>query len=197
MNKIAFSFDEKLFLALNGRHSEFLDQVMLLASNLFSSIPIFILIAVIATRYYKKQGYSYPLANSLLMICVLLIGFLFCLFVLPPTLSGLFERQRPCFNPSISNWVRLVGEDCNTTRSSFAVRPCITFCVTSFFLFTLKTDFPISKAALIFWSLMVAYSRIYLGIHYPFNVLIAVLIGFFCGYMTSRLYFYLKDDVFG
>ena len=197
MNKVAISFDEKLFLALNGNHSEFLDSVMLLASNLFSCIPIFIFIVFIAAKYYKKQGYSYPLANSVLLTGILLLGFMFCLFVLPPTFSGILERQKPCFNPSISSLVRMVGEDCSNTSSFFAVRPCVMFCITSFLLFTLKKEFPVTKAILIFWSLLVSYSRIYLGAHYPFNILIADLIGFFCGFITSRLYFYMKYDIFG
>ncbi|MBC7865861.1 MAG: phosphatase PAP2 family protein [Bacteroidia bacterium] len=196
MNKLINSIDEEIFLALNGSHSQFLDGLMLFASNLFSSIPILMLVACIATLYYKKQGYSHPVAKSVMLTTVLLLGFLFCLFVLPHAFSFLFERTKPCLNPNISTSVRMLGEDCNSSSSFFAVRPCIMFFITSFLFFTIKNDFPWVKAGLITWSLLVSYSRIYLGVHYPFNVLIADLAGILFGFILSRFYFFMKYEVF-
>jgi undecaprenyl-diphosphatase len=69
------------------------------------------------------------------------------------------------------------------------------FCITSFLFFSIKDDLKKTKAFLVFLSILVSYSRIYLGVHYPGNVLLADIIGIICGFITSRLYFYVKYDI--
>jgi undecaprenyl-diphosphatase len=194
MDQATNNLDEKVFLALNGNHSEFLDNIMLFASNLFSLIPIFILIIFVVNRYYKKQA-DYPLTHSIILTGVLLLFFLFSFKVLPGLFSAFFEREKPCLNPNISVFVRLLGENCNTGNNFFAVRPCIMFCIATFLLFTIKHDFIFFRILLIFWALLVSYSRIYLGAHYPLNVLISDIVGILVGFIGSRFYFYLRYNV--
>ena len=188
-------FEEKIFHFINGNHTDFLDFLMQFVSNLFLFIPIFILIAFVSAWYYKHQGYYHHKANSAMLIVILLCGFLFCFFVLPLIFPNLLGRTKPCLNPNISNWLRLVNEDCSDVNGSFALRPCVMFCITSFLFFSIKDDLKKTKAFLIFLSVLVSYSRIYLGAHYPGNVLLAGIMGIICGFITSRLYFYVKYDI--
>jgi len=167
---------------------------MLSASNLLSLIPVFILVAIIASKYYTKHG-GYPVVNTAILTTVLLIIFLFCFKVVPEIFSFFIERPRPCVNPNISLWVRLLGEECNNTTNFLPTRPCIVFCIASFLLFTFKNDFPVVKILFVLWALLVSYSRIYLGAYYPSSVIISGATGFLAGYLGSRIYFYLKYQV--
>jgi undecaprenyl-diphosphatase len=191
---LAENIDEKLFLKLNGVHSATLDYFMTLASNLFFCIPVLFLVGFVATRHFKKQN-EYPVANSLLLIFVLLLEFVFCLEIVPDIFSSFLQRERPCLNPNISALVRLVGEDCNSGYSFFALRPFIMFFITSFLFFSIRKELPIIKWLLVIWSVIVSYSRIYLGAHYPFNVVVADLAGIAVGFIGSRVYLYLKYKV--
>ncbi len=187
-------WDEKLFLFFNQSHSSFFDVLMLLSSNLLSLIPIFLLTAFVAHRYKKKDNY-HSTANLFVYLFSLLAVCFVCFEIIPQLFSLIIHREKPCLNPNISIWVRLLGEDCNTSNGIFAVRPCINFCITSFVLFTVKQNFTFIKIILVCWSLLVSYSRIYLGAHYPSNVLLADIIGIGLGYIGSRVYFQLTQNI--
>jgi len=189
-------FEEKIFRSINGSHTTFLDYLMMLASNLFLTIPIFVIIAIFSAKYYKDQGYYHPRTNASVVIIILFLSFIFCFLLLPQIFSFFLDRTKPCLNPNVSSWLRVVNEDCDASYTSFAFRPCIMFCITSFLFFTFKSDFKNTVLFLFFWSLLVSYSRIYLGVHYPSNVLLADIIGIFCGYITNRMYLYIKYNFF-
>jgi undecaprenyl-diphosphatase len=195
MTQALHVFEEKIFHLINGNHTDFLDYLMLLASNLLLFIPIIILIAFASDWYYKQHGYYHHIAKSVILTTVLLCGFFFCFFVLPYILPYILDRTKPCLNSNISTWLRLVNTDCNDVNGAFALRPCIMFCMTSFLFFSIKDDLKKTKIFLLFLSILVSYSRIYLGAHYPGNVLLADIIGIIFGFITSRLYFYVKYDI--
>jgi len=197
MNQTIQTFDESFFLTLNGSHSDFFDSIMLWASNLFVFIPLFIIITFIAIRYYKNNGAYHPIASALLLTGVLGLIYVICVDVMPYVFSFFYDREKPCLNPNIASMVRVVGEDCNynSVNNFFAIRPCIMFCVVSFISNTIKNDFSLFKILIVFFAILVAYSRIYLGIHYPLNVFIGIIIGLFLGYIASKLFFYIKNQV--
>jgi undecaprenyl-diphosphatase len=190
--------DEKLFLTLNSNHHAVLDYIMLFASNLLSFIPVFILCAFISIKYFKQQDDGYhPYFNLILLITILVTQYFVCRYLLEDVFKNLYYRDRPCENPDISSVIRLLGRNCNVQNHSlFAFKPCLIFCITSFLFFTIKQGFRGFKLLLVVWSLLVAYSRIYVGAHYPINVLVSGVTGIFMGYFISRFYFYLKYKLF-
>ena len=190
--------DENLFLTLNGTHHAILDYVMLIASNLLSFIPVFLLCAFIAIKYFKQQDDGYhPYLNLILLITILIIQYFVCRYLLENIFQILYYRDRPCENPDISSLVRLLGSNCNPqNHSMFSYKPCLIFCITSFLFFTIKQGYRGFKFVLVFWALLVAYSRIYVGAHYPMNVLVSGITGILMGYFISKFYFYLKYKLF-
>jgi undecaprenyl-diphosphatase len=197
MNLIIDKLDEKLFLALNGGHVKFLDYIMLTASSLFTFIPVFLLCIYITIKYFRKQDDRYyTFINIILLISVLAIQYFICSYLLDGMFKSLFYRDRPCVNPNISSFVRMLGRDCNPNNHSlFAYKACLIFCLTSFLFFTIKEGFRGIKWILLAWSILVAYSRVYVGSHYPVNVLISATTGVVAGYLVNRLYLYLKYNL--
>ncbi len=186
--------DESLFLILNGNHQAILDYLMLLASNLLSFIPVFLVSIYIAVKYFRKQDdYYYTFINIALIIVILVMQYFLCRYLLNDMFKGLLSRERPCVNPNISAFVRMLRNDCKTTpQSYFSYKTCLMFCLSSFLFFTVKEGFKGFKVLLIIWSLLVAYSRIYVGDHYPLNVFISAITGIATGYLIYRLYYYIK-----
>ncbi|MBS1635326.1 MAG: phosphatase PAP2 family protein [Bacteroidetes bacterium] len=189
------NLNTKIFLTLNGFHSDIMDQIMLAVSNTLLYIPFFIFLIFIARRYFKKQESDYLVENTVLLGTILAIQFMVCFFLVPAISGNLVHLERPCHNEAISPFIRLVGESCDSNGHYFAVRPCLTWLFTSFFFFTMRHHFRLIKWLFVIWSVIVCYSRIYLGVHYPSSVLYASLIGILFGYLGSKLYFYLKYNV--
>jgi len=190
--------NKSIFLALNGEHSDYLDPLMLTASNKFSFIPIFLLCTYVAIRYFRKQKEGYhPYINYILLFGVLSLQFFFCFNVLPAFFKSFFPMERPCSNPEISSFVRLLGTSCTPTpHSFFGYKSCLVFCFTSFLFFTIKEGFRGLKFLLVIWCCIVSYSRIYVGAHYPMNIILSNLIGIGVGYLGYRLYLYLRYNLF-
>ncbi len=189
--------DETLFLILNGKHYGVLDNLMLLASNLLMFIPVFLISTFIIIKYIRAHDdHYYTLLNIALILFVITIQYFLCRYLLDNAFKAFFTRERPCLNPNISSFVRMINNDCKTTlQPYFSYKTCLMFCLSSFLFFTVKEGFRGFKVILVLWSGLVAYSRIYVGDHYPLNVLISFVIGIALGYLVYRLYFYLKHNL--
>jgi undecaprenyl-diphosphatase len=189
--------DESLFLALNGNHHGVLDYLMIAASNLLMFIPVFIISTFIVIKYMRNNdSHYYTLMNTALILFVIVIQYFLCRYLLNETFRALFTRERPCLNPNISSFVRMLTNDCKTTlQPCFSYKVCLMFCLSTFLFFTVKEGFKGFKVLLILWSILVAYSRIYVGDHYPLSIVLSVAVGIVSGYLISGIYQYIKYDL--
>lgn len=189
--------DESLFLILNGNHQSILDYIMIIASNLLSFVPIFLISVFIAIKYLRKYNdHQHILMNFVLILVVLVVQYLVCRYLLDGTFKTFFSRERPCSNPNISAFVRLLDKDCKATlQPFFSFKACLIFSLCTFWFLTLGKEFRAFKIILIVWSFLVAYSRIYVGAHYPLSVLVSIAIGVLLGYIISSIYYYIKHDM--
>lgn len=189
--------DESLFLILNGNHYAVLDYIMLIISNLLTFIPVFLICTYVFIKYLRgREDYHYPIINTALIIVVLAMQYFLCRYFLHDIFKEFSNRERPCSNPNISAFVRLLGGNCKPNNHSiFTYKTCLMFCLSSFLFFTIKEDFKVFKLVLILWALTVAYSRIYLGNHYPLNVLCSAATGIAAGYLIYKFYYYIKYNL--
>ncbi len=189
--------DESLFLILNGNHQSVLDYLMLTASNVLSFIPVFLLSVFIAVKYIRKQDdHYYTFINIALVLLIIVAQYIICRYLLNDMFKSFISRERPCLNPNISSFVRMLNNDCKSTlQPFFSYKTCLMFCLCSFLFFTVKKGFRGFKVILVLWSLLVAYSRIYVGDHYPLSVLISIITGIASGFIIYRLYYYIKYDL--
>ena len=194
MNIEIDKFDEKLFLALNGNYHSWLDYFMVFASNLFSFVPVFLITIFIAIKYFRMNDDGYhPYLNVLLLIMVLFLQFVVSHYFLNDFFKKIIHLDRPCENPEISPFVRLVGRDCHAgVYSLFSYKTCLIFSLCSFLFFTIKEGYNKFKVTLLIWAFFVAYSRVYVGDHYPINIFLSGLIGILQGFIVNRIYFYIK-----
>jgi undecaprenyl-diphosphatase len=86
--------------------------------------------------------------------------------------------------------MRLVKNSCGGRFGYFSAHAANSFVVASFFTFLLKPKFKQIGLLLFFWAIIVAYSRIYIGVHFPLDVLTGAIIGLGMSWLFAKLYIF-------
>ena len=170
--------DEHLFLFLNGSHAPWLDQLMFWVTNKYTWFPLyFILIAATVARY-RTRG---------LLMC---LGMVLAVGLSDHITSGLmkpfFARLRPCQVPEWQNVVHLVT-GCGGRYGFASSHASTTFALATTVWLMLRSWSPWFGVAF-GWSALVAYSRVYVGVHYPLDILVGAAVGVLVGWLAYQLY---------
>jgi undecaprenyl-diphosphatase len=172
--------DTELFLFLNGMHNSFFDGFMYWMSDKFIWIPLYLLIAYFVIKEYKMRG----------LIMILTIGVIIALS--DQTASGLIknavQRLRPSRDPMLAGLVHLSKAGAGGKYGFVSSHAANVFAVTGFLGFVLDRKFNWLKYTLVVWAILVSYSRIYNGVHYPGDVIGGALVGFFYAWVFAILY---------
>lgn len=177
--------DTNLFVYLNGLGSETYDKLWLIITNQLNWTPLFLLIFYLI---YKKIGGKQTL--YVLLFIAILIAFTDQTTNL---VKNTVQRLRPCNNPEINTFIRVV--QARKSFSFFSGHAANTMAVATFLYLVLKRHFKY-LGFLFLWPLVFAYSRIYLGLHYPGDILTGYFVGAVFGTLIYLLYRKLKPRYF-
>jgi undecaprenyl-diphosphatase len=170
--------DTRLFLFINGLNSETFDGIMWWVSGKTTWWPFYLLL--LGFLGWQK---GWQLAPMILFITATVL-------LTDQTSVHLFKnvllRLRPCHEPSLSGLVHLVNNKCGGQYGFISSHAANTFGIAGLFLFWIRKKW--FTALMVTWALLVGYSRIYLGVHYPGDVLAGSLWGLGCGWLVFRLF---------
>lgn len=178
------SLDEQILLIINGHHTAFLDELMTLVTGKWIWIPLYLLLIDIL---FKKLGPKYAVLSLISIALAIFMADQICASLIRPYVG----RMRPT-NPDnpIYHLITIVD---GYARGGYGWPSC--HAANTFALATLLSMVFRSKYFTVFifsWATLVSFSRIYLGVHYPGDIVCGAIIGSFLGYLAlvivTRLY---------
>ena len=179
--EILKTIDTVLFLYLNGLHNAFFDAIMYWLSNKLIWIPMYLLIVFFMIRRYKMRG--------VLMLLFVVLAITLCDETASGLLKNTVQRLRPSHDPALAGLVHLSKAGPGGLYGFASSHAANVFGLATFIWFVFDEKFKLLKYWLFVWAILVSYSRIYNGVHYPGDVLAGSFIGMAYGYLMAKAYF--------
>ncbi|MFC7774325.1 phosphatase PAP2 family protein [Flavobacterium sp. GCM10027622] len=177
--------DKELLVFLNGLGSEPFDGFWLLITKQLHWSPIFLLVF-----YFLQKKIGWKNFGIVILVLTLLIVFTDQVTNL---VKNSVQRLRPCNDLEINSIIRIVKS--SSTYSYFSGHAANSMASTVF-MFALMRKYYRYAFLLFLFPLIFAYSRIYLGLHFPGDILSGYLFGIFSGYTFYRLYLIILQKYF-
>lgn len=185
MLETLLELDRDVFVYLNSLGSESWDGFWLFITKQFNWAPIFAIILYLA---FKRLGWRHAL---------LVVGIIAILVAFTDQSTNLikntFQRLRPGSDPALADLIRAVQK---RNSFSFISGHASSSMASAFFLFHVLRPYLKYMGFIFIWPLIFAYSRIYLGLHYPGDIIIGYLWGITTASLALLLYRYLRDKIF-
>jgi membrane-associated phospholipid phosphatase len=174
--------DKVLVLLIQHDSDHFLfDKVMPVLRDPFTWIPLYAFMLYYAIRKGRKKAWFF---------IVLSVGtFAITDSVTTQLLKPLFGRLRPCCDPELHSLVRVIV-DCGGIYSMPSSHAANHFGLAAFWYFTILTMTGRKWKWLWVWAAVICYAQIYVGKHYPSDILFGSFIGCITGMGMSRLFEY-------
>lgn len=169
-------YDEALFLFLNNLGSETWDWFWLFMTGKFTQIPIYVIFLYLL---YRNLGWKKTLVT---MVCI--AGMIACTDQTANLFKDYFKRLRPCNEDFMAQARLLVG--CGK-YGFFSAHAASSFALALFLGNILKPYFKHFFTIILIWALLVSYSRIYVGVHYPGDTLMGMFMGTVIGLVFYKL----------
>jgi undecaprenyl-diphosphatase len=170
MDKLS-ALDEEIFLFLNGLHASWLDQPVFLISKTILWIPLYAFLLYVIYKEYGNESW------------IILIGLALTITLSDQITTSLmkpfFARLRPSHDPDLQGMIHFVN-DYRGSRFGFASSHAANTFGTATFLYMLMHTRRKGIFVLFFWALLVSYTRIYLGVHYPGDIIAGGIVGTLC-----------------
>lgn len=172
--------DQQLLIAINSVHSPLCDKIMWALSNDFFIYPFVIILLIF---FYKKRGARYVAAAILgIGLCVA------CADLSSQLVKHSVKRYRPTHHAEIGPKLHLVNDYKGGKYTFFSSHASNTFSITTL-LFLMTGGMLARKWRWLYFvvPMIVVYSRMYLGVHYPFDILVGAMIGILFGNLVDRI----------
>ncbi|MEE0979794.1 MAG: phosphatase PAP2 family protein [Muribaculaceae bacterium] len=165
--------DTDLFLFLNSMHCGVMDRFMSLFTGRFIWIPMYVTLLYIITRHFRVR-------RAVMMVLGIVLAIVLADQLCATVLRPIFERLRPAnLDNPISALVHIVDGYRGGRYSFPSCHAANSFALASFVWWMIRR--PRTRLFIVAWALVTCYSRIYLGVHYPGDLLVGAVIGSLIG----------------
>lgn len=173
--------DEELFLLFNQLHTPATDQFWLLITHPIHWLALFIGVSVLV---FLKQ----PIKKASIQLFSLYLSVALT-YMITQLVKNLIARPRPSAINHIIKEANIIYEP--QQYSFFSGHAATSFAATIFLVLLLKNDYPVIKWLFI-WPILFSISRIFVGVHFPSDIIVGAVFGVFMGVTTFKCLEYLK-----
>lgn len=183
------NYDKELFLFLNGLGTPTWDGFWMFITNKYYAIPLYAFLLILILKTHKKKEIFF----TLLLVAVLIT-------ITDQTANlfkkTLFLRLRPCHTADLIGHMRLVKTTlvngklepyCGGQFGYFSGHASNAMALATFIGLVLQKHYKYIVFILLFWAAFVGYSRIYIGVHFPGDVLTGMIVGGIYGGIIFKL----------
>lgn len=173
-------FDLKCFFYINARwHNSWLDALLPWIREPYLWAPLYLFLALFVTINFRWRGFFW----IVFFIVSFGIGDQTSLF-----LKETFGRIRPCRDPIVSQFARLLVDYCPMSGSFTSNHAANHFALATFSFLTLKPV--IGRFAWLFfaWAAIISYAQVYVGVHYPLDVTGGAVLGILIGLLSGSFF---------
>jgi undecaprenyl-diphosphatase len=173
-------WDTELLLWINGLGSEITDPVWIFFSDKYVWIPLYAFLVYLLFKHLPLRAFI--LALAAVVLCVILADqgsvHLF---------KNAFQRLRPCHTPDLLELLR-VPKGCGGSYGFVSSHAANAFVLAVFVGRVLRPHQLLMPGILMAWAILVALSRLFLGVHYPLDILFGGLFGALVALFVYRIY---------
>ncbi|QDO94103.1 phosphatase PAP2 family protein [Formosa sediminum] len=174
--------DKELFLYLNNLGSETWDPIWLAITHEYTFAPLY---ALLLYLIYKKRGVPTLVISLIVIVCMVTFT-----DQMTNVVKDTVQRFRPCRTEGVMEYMRYIAARCGR-YGFFSGHSSNTMAAAIFAGLVLKPFYKNAIYFLMCWSLIVAYSRVYVGVHYPLDLVCGLTFGALCGFGFYKLFTYI------
>lgn len=175
--------DTEILLFVNGHHSPFFDSLMWLISARFYWAPFYALIIFFIFRENKWYG-----VLTLVFIALAIT----CTDQGSDFIKALVMRPRPTHQPSLAGMLHIVHHYRGGHYGFVSSHASNSFSTLAFLTMFFRKKYKWLRVAIWIWALLIIYSRVYVGVHYPGDVICGAIFGYLVGRII--FFFYQKTE---
>lgn len=175
------AWDRQAFLAINSLHSSWSDPLMAAVSEMLTWFPLYAFLLFMLQRRWGWRGLG--IAVPVLALMVLCSDKGSVMFF-----KETVQRLRPCHVPELQAQVHMWQDHCGGRFGFVSSHASNHFAIMAFMAGILGGRPRWATPLLFLWAAWIAYSRIYLGVHYPGDVIVGALYGLTVGSLFFAIF---------
>lgn len=174
-------FDKWLFVKINRDSANyFFDQLMPFLRQSLIWVPFYLFMALFIIMNFPKKAFTWLLCIVITVTATDLIS------------SRVFKpwigRLRPCNDPDMASNIHFLASYCGQNGSFTSSHAANHFGMAVFLYLTLRPVFGKWCYLFLLWAIVICYSQIYVGVHFPFDVIGGALLGIFAGWLSGNFF---------
>lgn len=175
------NLDLQVFLAINQCGSNaFFDWLMPILRNPYTWAPLYLFILVFFIRTYKKRG--------VIMVLFFVLSFATADFLTASVIKPQVKRIRPCNEVSLKEHIH-TRVRCGSGYSFPSAHAANHFAMGIFLLGTFYRKWKAIIPLSLLWACSISFAQVYVGVHYPIDILCGAILGSCIGLLMSKLFF--------